>query len=81
MFILVFILQVINSYFRSLQISSIANKQRWKSMFAIFCFTVVFLISTYLGVKAVDDNDYLVCIAYIAGNVVGNDLVFIKKSK
>ncbi len=67
----IFVLQLLFQFSRSLGTRYLAKDNMHAAAAWGFAIQVLWLITTWLGVKAMDDMDYSMISAYLTGGVVG----------
>lgn len=78
--IIMFLSQLSFWVFRNLNTKYISQNKNVPTLITGMVLKCIFLINTYLGVKALDAKDVGVVAAYLAGGIVG-DVVTIKLNK
>ena len=76
---IIFVLQAVFIYFRTLNVYQIINKNRWGAVLSNTIISTCFFLSLALGIKSMFQGDILPVIAYIIGGCLGTYLGMLKK--
>lgn len=80
-YIVLFICQLTQAWFRSWNIRSLGIGDKWGARISWFSYGVVWLLSLAIGIKAMMEGDWIGIAIWFIGSMIGQEIAMMKNKK